>query len=148
MAAINVATHRISFVKIFFEKVEESMSGNELFVAEASELKDGERKVVPFGQTEIGVYRMKGKLYAYQNLCAHQGGPACEGLTMPKVEAVIAADKTYQGSRFNYEEWHIVCPWHGWEYDLMTGEFVVNRKFRLKKYPVVERDGKVYVLAE
>ena len=123
------------------------MPENEILVAAASELNEGERKIVPFGDTEIGVYRMKGKLYAYQNLCAHQGGPACEGLLMPKVEEVIGADKTYQQMRFNYEEWHIVCPWHAWEYDLATGEFVVNRAIRLKKYEVVEKDGRIYVLA-
>lgn len=119
---------------------------NELFVGGTSELNEGERKIVPLGNTEIGVYRIKGKLYAYENLCAHQGGPACEGLLMPKVEDVIANDKTYQGMRFNYDEWHIVCPWHGWEYDVATGEFLGNRKFRLKNYEVIEKDERIYVL--
>ena len=122
------------------------MPDKEIFVAEIAELNDGERKVVPLGNTAVGVYRMKGVLYAYENLCAHQGGPACEGLLMPKVEQVLGADKTYQQNRFNYDEWHIVCPWHGWEYDLRTGEFVVDRKLRLKKYEVIERDGKIYIL--
>ncbi len=66
---------------------------------------------------------------------------------MPKVEDVIAADKTYQGQKFNHEELHIVCPWHGWEYDIQTGEMVADRKFRLKKYDVVEKGEKIYVLA-
>ena len=39
---------------------------------------------------------------------------------MAKVEEVIADDKTYHGMRFNHDEMHIVCPWHGWEYDLET----------------------------
>ena len=123
-----------------------STQEKEISVAASSEINEGERKIVSFGNTELGVYRMKGKLYAYQNLCAHQGGPACEGLMMPKVEEVIAQDKTYQRMRFNYDEWHIVCPWHGWEYDLTTGEFVVNRKIRLKKFEVVEKGGKIYIL--
>ena len=78
---------------------------------------------------------------------AHQGGPVCEGLVMPQVEEVIAPDRTYQGMRFNYDQWHIVCPWHGWEYDLQTGEMVADRRFRLRKYPVVERGGEIYVIA-
>ena len=123
-----------------------STQEKEISVAASSEINEGERKIVPFGNTELVVYRMKGKLYAYQNLCAHQGGPACEGLTMPKVEEVIAQYKTYQRMRFNYDEWHIVCPWHGWEYDLTTGEFVVNRKVRLKKFEVVEKGGRIYIL--
>ena len=120
---------------------------SELFIAKSAELKDGERKIVPHGNSEIGVYRVKGKLYAYQNLCGHQGGPACEGLLMAKVEEVIAPDKTYQGMRFNHDEMHIVCPWHGWEYDLATGVMVADRKFRLRKYDVVEHGGSVYVVA-
>lgn len=122
------------------------MPRKEIFVTETSELKERERKIVPAGNTEIAVYRLNGNLYAYENLCAHQGGPACEGLLMPKVEEVIAADKTYQAKRFDYDEWHIVCPWHGWEYDLATGEFVVQRKFRLKKFEVIEKSGRIYVL--
>ena len=66
---------------------------------------------------------------------------------MPKVEAVINEDKSYQQMRFNYDEWHIVCPWHAWEYDVATGECVTQRKFRLRKFEIVEKAGKVYVLA-
>ncbi|SRR5579885_123004 len=123
------------------------MTYTELFVSTSAALKDGERKIIPFGETEIAVYRMDGKLYGYENLCPHQGGPACEGLTMPKVEEVLAPDKTFERHRFNYDEWHIVCPWHGWEYKLKTGEYVVNRKFRLKAFEVIERGGNIYVLA-
>ena len=123
------------------------MPRREVLIAEAAELPEGGRKVFPLDHTEVGVYRLQGKLYAYENLCHHQGGPACEGLLMPKVEQVIAADKTYERRSFNYGEWHIVCPWHAWEYDLETGEYVVNRKIRLKKYDVAEKDGKIFILA-
>ena len=51
------------------------MVKEEVLVAESSALNEGERRVVRFGPTEIGVYRVKGKLYAYENRCAHQGGP-------------------------------------------------------------------------
>ena len=119
---------------------------NEVIVAESSELGEGERRIVFVGNTEIGLYRNKGKLYAYENLCLHQGGPACEGLLMPKVEAVIGEDKSYKQMRFNYDEWHIVCPWHAWEYDLETGECVTQRKLRLRKFEAMERAGKIYVV--
>lgn len=122
------------------------MAKKELYIAKSSELGEGDRRIVPNGSSEIGVFRVQGKLYAYQNLCAHQGGPACEGLLMAKVEEVIAEDKTYHGMRFNHDEMHIVCPWHGWEYDLVSGEMVADRKFRLKKYEIVEKGDEVYVL--
>jgi nitrite reductase/ring-hydroxylating ferredoxin subunit len=118
----------------------------EVFLLKRSALGEGDRRVVLAGDLEIGVFRRNGAFYAYRNLCAHQGGPACEGLLMAKVEEVIAPDKTYQGMRFNHDEIHIVCPWHGYEYDLTTGECVGDRRLRLTKYQVVERGDDLYAL--
>lgn len=119
----------------------------EIFVAKPDELSEGQKRIVPNGGSEIGVYRWKGRLFAYQNLCGHQGGPACEGVTIAKVEDVIAEDRTHQGMRFNEDDMHIVCPWHGWEYHLETGVHAADPTFRLRKYDVVEREDGIYVLA-
>ena len=118
-----------------------------ILVGKTSEFNDGEKKIVPNGKTEIGVYLVKGEWYAFQNLCPHQGGPACEGLMMAKVEEVIAEDKTRQSMRFNQDEMHIVCPWHGWEFDIASGEMVADRTQSLRKYDVDVRGEEVYVLA-
>lgn len=118
-----------------------------ILVGKTSDFKDGDKKIIPNGKSEIGVYFVKGEWYAYQNLCPHQGGPACEGLMMAKVEEVIAEDKTYQGMRFNHDEMHIVCPWHGWEYDLASGVMVADANFKLRKYDVDIRGEEIYVLA-
>ena len=61
----------------------------EVFVAKAAELPDGERRIVSHAGVEIGVFHWQGAYYAYQNLCVHQGGPACEGVIMHKVEDVL-----------------------------------------------------------
>ena len=119
----------------------------EIFVANASEFKEGARKLVVDGKTEIGVYRLKGKLYAYLNLCPHQGGPACEGLLIAKVEEDLNSDGTSNGLKFNDDEIHIVCPWHGFEFKIESGEHAGDPKWKLRKFPVVERDGGVYVTA-
>jgi nitrite reductase/ring-hydroxylating ferredoxin subunit len=118
-----------------------------ILVGKTSEFTEGSKKIVPNGKSEIGVYLVKGNWYAYQNLCPHQGGPACEGLLMAKVEEVIAPDRTYQGMRFNHDEMHIVCPWHGWEFDIANGEAVADRKWKLRRYDVEVRGEEVYVLA-
>ena len=34
---------------------------------------------------------------------------------------------------------HFVCPWHGYEYDMKTGECVSDRRLKLKKYEVVQK---------
>ena len=52
------------------------------------------------GDTEIGVFRHKGQFYAYSNTCLHQGGPACEGLIIAKVEERLRPDKTSRRAVF------------------------------------------------
>src|SRR5215475_4606159 len=61
----------------------------EKLVGKASEFKDGDRRIVFVGDTEIGVFRDRGEFHAYSNYCLHQGGPACEGLIIAKVEERI-----------------------------------------------------------
>ena len=67
---------------------------------------------------------------------------------MPKVLQRIAEDKTFVGTKFDYDEWHIVCPWHAWEYKLTTGENVCNSQYRLRKFEVSERDGSVFIVVD
>ena len=118
----------------------------EQFVAKATEFKDGDRRIVFHGELEIGVFKQDGEYYAYGNTCLHQGGPACEGLIIAKVEERILPDQTSRGLYFSESELHFVCPWHGYEYDMKTGEFVGDRKFKLRKYAVVQKGDDVYVV--
>ena len=117
----------------------------EWLVGKTSELKDGDRKVVTAGKREIGVFHKDGAYYAYSNTCLHQGGPACEGLIMHQVEDVIGPDKTWVGQKFSDSQVNFVCPWHGYEYDIKTGECAADRRLRLKKYNVVRRGDDVFV---
>lgn len=118
----------------------------DVFVANTGAMQDGDRRIITSGATEIGVFRERGRYYAYSNLCPHQGGPACEGVVIPKVLDVLAADRTFQGQTFDENELHFVCPWHGWEYDLETGTCVGDRRYKLKRYEVLEKNGSVYVI--
>jgi nitrite reductase/ring-hydroxylating ferredoxin subunit len=117
----------------------------EVFVAKHTQFPDGERRIVAHGGKEIGVFHWQGAFYAYENLCLHQGGPACEGVMMHKVADKVAPDKTWQGQTFT-DEMHFVCPWHGYEYDLKTGECAANRALKLQKFDVVRRGEDVYVV--
>jgi nitrite reductase/ring-hydroxylating ferredoxin subunit len=119
----------------------------EKFVAKLTEMNDGDRRIVFVGDNEIGVFRHDGRFYAYSNFCLHQGGPACEGLTIAKVEERLRPDKTSMGLYFSEDEMHFVCPWHGMEYDMKTGECVSNRKMKLKQYKTVQKGDELYVVA-
>jgi nitrite reductase/ring-hydroxylating ferredoxin subunit len=127
--------------------MEETLRMAEKLVGKISEFKDGERRIVFIdGDREIGVLRENGTFYAYSNYCLHQGGPACEGLTIAKVEERIMPDKTSKGLYFSDTELNFVCPWHGYEYDIKTGECISDRKLKLRKYEVIERGDEVYVV--
>ena len=119
----------------------------EVFVSRIDDFAEGDRRIVFHGGLEIGVFHWQGGYYAYENLCLHQGGPCCEGVIMHKVEDVLAPDKTWLGQTFSDEDVHFVCPWHGYEYDIRTGECVGNRKLRLKSFEVLRRGDELYVVA-
>jgi nitrite reductase (NADH) small subunit len=118
----------------------------EIFVCKDVEMRDGDVRIVRQDRLEIGVYRHAGAYYAYRNHCLHQGGPACEGVVKGKVVELLAPDKTYIGQTYDHDDPHIVCPWHGWEYKLRTGECAPDPSLRLKRYDVVQREGGVYVV--
>ena len=120
----------------------------ELFVAKAAEFKDGEAKIVFHKRLEIGVFQWQGAYYAYRNLCPHQGGPACEGISMHKVVDVIHPDKTWHGQRFSPDQIHFVCPWHGWEFDMKTGKAIADPEQGLKSYPVARKGDDVFVTVD
>lgn len=124
---------------------EGGITGVEIFVARAGEIGEGERKLVRIEEWMVGVFRWRGRYYAYKNRCAHQGGPVCLGVLLGKVEAVLSADRDVIGERFSEQEMHLVCPWHGYEYEISTGICAAAPELRLTAYPVVEREDGVYV---
>ena len=65
----------------------------EWLVGKASDIKEGDRKIVTAGKREIGVFHKGGAFYAYSNTCLHQGGPACEGMMIQNVVDVIDKDR-------------------------------------------------------
>lgn len=115
-------------------------------VARADELADGDRRAVQLdGGREVVVFRVGPGLYAYENVCPHQGGPACQGKLMPRVRAVFDDDGNVVRERFARNEIHLVCPWHGWEFHIETGRCVPDPRFGLRRYEVMERDGRIFV---
>lgn len=104
--------------------------------------REGSRIIVDVGGMEIAVFRTRDGYYAAGNYCVHQGGPLCEGALSGRVTA--AAD----GWTWEYdpEEYYIHCPWHGWIFDIRTGENVNTPRYRVPTYEVAVEDGEVYLV--
>jgi nitrite reductase/ring-hydroxylating ferredoxin subunit len=127
------------------EESPEIAGSTQFAIGRISDFVDSEPRIFLIDGAEVGVYRHGDEFFAYENTCAHQGGPVCEGLLLGKVEAVLEADKTVHRERFSEAELHIICPWHGYEFAMETGACVSDRRLKLRKYQVTKSGDELYV---
>jgi nitrite reductase/ring-hydroxylating ferredoxin subunit len=106
-------------------------------IGRVSELPPGERRIVEVAGRSIGVFNVHGKYYALRNRCPHQGAPLCLGAI--KGMALPSKPGEYVWGR---EGEILRCPWHGWEFDILTGRSIFNpHRVRVRTYEVsVEPD--------
>ncbi|MFB6068947.1 MAG: Rieske (2Fe-2S) protein [Halobacterium sp.] len=111
-------------------------------VADADALaEDGSRVIAEVEGQEIAVFRVDGDYHALPNFCIHQAAPLCEGELTGRM--VVGDD----GWEWEYvQEGEIItCPWHGWKFDVTTGENVKDESYAVPTYDVEVEDGDVYV---
>jgi nitrite reductase (NADH) small subunit len=118
----------------------------EIVLGPVSSFTDPGRKVIDIDGIEVGGFHVKGRFTAYENLCPHQGGPVCQGKILPRVEEHVGADRPSLGLSFSKTQTNIVCPWHGYEFDITTGRHQGNQKLRLRMIEVRVADGDVVLL--
>jgi nitrite reductase/ring-hydroxylating ferredoxin subunit len=114
----------------------------------ADEFEEGSKRLVSFSGVDIGVFRLDGQFYAWQNVCPHQGGPVCQGRIFKRVVDNLGPDKQHHGRAYDDGELHIVCPWHGGEFNIRTGRHAGIPDLRLNPIEVEIRNGKVVVRVE
>lgn len=114
------------------------------YVAEVEAFEPGDRRIVEVGGMKVGVINYDGEYYAIQNTCAHDGGPVCKGLVQGKLEGDWSGPGERVVEQFS-ETPVIACPWHGWEYELETGEHVGDQTISLRTYNVMREDGSIYI---
>jgi len=105
-------------------------------IGSASKFADPGRKVVACERFEVAVFKLDGEFFAYFNQCPHMGGPACQGKMIAKVEEIIAEDRSSKGMMFSKTKMHVVCPWHGYEFDIRTGVHPGNPRAQLRKIKI------------
>ena len=116
-----------------------------VYVGAGERVPEGGRLVVDIGDKTIGIFRVDGNLYAWENRCAHQGGPVCQGKIIPRVTEVIEPGGESRGFAFDESHLHIVCPWHGFEYDIRTGVHPGRPAAKLIRVAVEEAADGIYV---
>jgi len=118
---------------------------SDVVIGRADEFPDPGRKVVEIDGAVVGVFRRNGTFTAWENVCPHMGGPVCQGKIIARVQELIANDKTSLGFAFSKDQTNVVCPWHGYEYDIETGRHQGNPRVRLRPVSIVVIDGDLVV---
>ncbi|MCY3981177.1 MAG: Rieske 2Fe-2S domain-containing protein, partial [Alphaproteobacteria bacterium] len=105
----------------------------------------GAKKVVELDRLEFGLFRLEDGFHAWRNDCPHQGGPVCQGRIYRRVLETLDTGRRSLGRRYDEERINIVCPWHGFEYDIRTGRHPGNEGLALEPVAVEVQGGEVYV---
>jgi nitrite reductase (NADH) small subunit len=95
-----------------------------LRTAKKDEIPPGTIREFDIDGKNIALANVEGKLFAINNVCLHRGGPLGEG----ELEGQV-----------------VVCPWHGWKYDVTTGKLTTNPTVGVQCYAVEIRGDDIYV---
>ncbi len=96
-------------------------------VARLDEIKPGTSLEAIVGIEIYVVCNHEGEIHVLDGICPHRNGPLGAG---------------------NFADGRVICPYHGWEFDCVTGEYDLNPQVKLKKYPVEIRAGVVFIQIE
>lgn len=72
----------------------------------------------------VALFNVAGEWHALDGICPHQGGPLGKG----KLTGCI-----------------VTCPWHGWQFDVVTGQHQTSRSLVHPQFPVKVEAGDVLV---
>jgi ferredoxin-thioredoxin reductase catalytic chain len=92
-------------------------------VARLEDLAPGAPRHLKIGKRDLAVIRVGDEVFALSNLCRHAFGPLSEGFA---------------------DGFHIMCPWHGWRYDVRDGT-TDHPNANVTTFPVNVRGEIVYV---
>jgi len=110
-------------------------------VARAGDVAPGQCKIVNVAGREIGVFNVDGRYFALANRCPHEGGPLCQG----RIVALVQSDGPGHYALTRDREF-LRCPWHGWEFDIRTGQSWCDPKStRARQFQVTVEPGEALV---
>jgi 3-phenylpropionate/trans-cinnamate dioxygenase ferredoxin subunit len=110
-------------------------------IGTVDEIPPGGRKLATVKGRPIAVFNLGGEFFGLFNRCPHQGGSLCEGTQTGLVES--SEPGTYSYTRRGEI---LRCPWHGWEFDIRTGQsWCEPERIRTRSYPVSVAGGAALV---
>lgn len=95
-------------------------------IGKTGDIPAGSGKTVDLNGKPVAVFNVDGNFYAISDSCVHRGGPLGEGELDGKT---------------------VICPWHGWRYDITTGANELNSSVSVQKFQV-KVEGEDILIAE
>ena len=101
-------------------------------VARTSDIPPGGNKVANVDGRDIVVFHVNGEFFALLNRCPHEGAPLEKAACVARLTSPEPG--IYQRSRIGEL---LRCPWHGWEFDIKTGQSWCHpESVKARTYPV------------
>lgn len=72
----------------------------------------------------VALYHVGDTFHAMDGICAHAGGPVGKGMLRGCI---------------------VTCPWHGWQFDVSTGQHCLTPHIRQQQFPCKIDDGVVWI---
>lgn len=93
--------------------------------------------IVSVNGRSIGIFNVGGRFYGLPNKCPHKGAEMCRGVLVGDLSSSGPGDFVYDA-----EKKFVTCPWHGWEFDIETGQSYLDpARTRVRTYAVAVEDG-------
>jgi len=95
-----------------------------LRVAALTDCPPGSTLEVVAGDRMVALANIEGALFALDGVCPHQGGPLGQGRLTGGI---------------------LTCPWHGWQFDIRTGESCLSQSVVQPRFAVRVEDKSIWV---
>jgi nitrite reductase/ring-hydroxylating ferredoxin subunit len=86
-------------------------------IAAAAEFPPGTRRLVTINDRAVVIFNVKGEYFGLYNKCPHNGGSLAQGVLTGLLQSATPGQYS-----FSRQGEIIRCPWHGWEFDIRSGQ--------------------------
>jgi nitrite reductase (NADH) small subunit len=93
-------------------------------IASVAECPPGVCLEVVAGERVVALFNVGGEFFALDGVCPHQGGPLGQG----ELSGCV-----------------VTCPWHGWQFDVRTGQHQLSRNVVQPRFEIKVEQGAVWV---